>query len=357
MSLAFGFALPHWKILSGGFSPAQLFTGGTPGPWFDGSDFSTMFQDRAGTLPVTALEQTVGLWLDKSGNGIIAVAPNDGSRGVVTARVNRLEGTAVLATQTVTVVAATHTLRFSGTGSVTLSGVATGTFSAGVHSVVCTAGSLTVTVTGQVLEADVRPSDQATGLIPTYQRVTTATDYDSTGFPVGVRFDGSDDSYSTAAINYSGTDKVTVFAGVRKNSDAATSAVAELSANSGTNNGTFLVLCDTVARYVTRSRGTSSADLNGTSSFASPITNVVAFVGEISTDTNILRVNGAQNASSTTDQGSGNFGNYPLFIGRRNNTNLPLNGTIYQLIAPGKLCSASEIAATEFYIRQKTKAY
>lgn len=36
------------------------------GAWFDPEDLSTMFQDAAGTTPVTAMEQPVGLWLDKS---------------------------------------------------------------------------------------------------------------------------------------------------------------------------------------------------------------------------------------------------------------------------------------------------
>lgn len=37
-----------------------------PDAWYDPSDFSTMFKDHAGTDPVTALEQTVALMLDKS---------------------------------------------------------------------------------------------------------------------------------------------------------------------------------------------------------------------------------------------------------------------------------------------------
>ena len=36
------------------------------GCWLDASDLSTMYQDAAGTTPVTAMEQPVGLWLDKS---------------------------------------------------------------------------------------------------------------------------------------------------------------------------------------------------------------------------------------------------------------------------------------------------
>lgn len=39
------------------------------GAWYDPSDLSTMFQDAAGTTPVTAAGQPVGLILDKSGNG------------------------------------------------------------------------------------------------------------------------------------------------------------------------------------------------------------------------------------------------------------------------------------------------
>lgn len=53
----------------GGFSPATLFAAGEQGGWYDPSDLSTMFQDTAGTVPVTATGQTVGLLLDKSGRG------------------------------------------------------------------------------------------------------------------------------------------------------------------------------------------------------------------------------------------------------------------------------------------------
>lgn len=43
-----------------------LFAAGEQGVWLDPSDLTTMFQDRAGTTPVTADGQTVGLILDKS---------------------------------------------------------------------------------------------------------------------------------------------------------------------------------------------------------------------------------------------------------------------------------------------------
>ena len=48
------------------FTPASLFAAGEQGAWYDPSDFSTMFQGSAGTTPVTAVGQSVGLILDKS---------------------------------------------------------------------------------------------------------------------------------------------------------------------------------------------------------------------------------------------------------------------------------------------------
>jgi hypothetical protein len=59
---------------------AELFANGEQGVWFDPSDFSTLFQDSAGTIPVTGVEQPVGLMLDKSGRG------NHASQATTTAR-------------------------------------------------------------------------------------------------------------------------------------------------------------------------------------------------------------------------------------------------------------------------------
>jgi hypothetical protein len=51
------------------FTILDLFANGEQGAWYDPSDISTLFQDAAGTIPVTADGQPVGLMLDKSGNG------------------------------------------------------------------------------------------------------------------------------------------------------------------------------------------------------------------------------------------------------------------------------------------------
>lgn len=57
-----------------------LFKGGKQGVWYDPSDKSTLFQDVAGTIPVTKDGDPVALMKDKSGNG------NHATQTVSTAR-------------------------------------------------------------------------------------------------------------------------------------------------------------------------------------------------------------------------------------------------------------------------------
>lgn len=64
--------LGNRRALQGGggkWTPRKLFAAGEQGVWYDPSDWSTLYQDSAGTLPVTAVGQPVGLMLDKSGRG------------------------------------------------------------------------------------------------------------------------------------------------------------------------------------------------------------------------------------------------------------------------------------------------
>ena len=53
-------------LLGAGFLPLSLFANDEAGVWYDPSDLSSLFQDAAGTTPVTAAGQPVGLMLDKS---------------------------------------------------------------------------------------------------------------------------------------------------------------------------------------------------------------------------------------------------------------------------------------------------
>ena len=452
------------------FSPAFLFPGGVQGAWYDPSDYSTLFQDSAGTTPVTAVEQSVRLMRDKSGNGNHATAPSDASRPVLRARYNQItyseqfdnaawiksqataantlatvapNGTNTADTLLDTVFLSSHyayqtlstlpasgstvtvpvyakaatltyvtvgitdissgslyavavfnlsdgTLATSGSAgagysvtSTNVSAVGDGWYRCSVTCVVGTSASFVraavgVNKTGIISAASggmqsylgdgsgiyVWGADFRTGSSAgTYQRIAAATDYDTVGFLPYLALDGTNDSFGTNSINFSSTDEMTVCAGVTKLSDAATAILVELSANAGPNSGSFYLAAPEGVPpnnwFSSKMLGTGGPTpaVATSASFASPITVVFSALGDISTDTNLLRLNGTQVASNTSDQGTGNFGNYPLYIGRRNNTSLPFNGRIYQMVVCGKTLSASELASTEAYVNSKTGAY
>ena len=197
-----------------------------------------------------------------------------------------------------------------------------------------------------------------------YQRIAAATDYDTSN-PVWrpyLAFDGSDDSFSTSAIDFSGTDEMTVFAGVTKltNPTVGAQVMLELSADRNTNNNAFTlaspadgVVIPTLG-YTFASKGTNSVGAQVLTGYPAPITNVLTGIADISGDVVTLRANGAQIATNTGDQGTGNYGNYPLFIGRRNNTSNPFNGRLYGLTVLGRTATAPELTAMETWIAGKT---
>lgn len=80
----FGFDRPSFGIKTFGFGanfdPLTLFAGGKQGVIYDPSDKSTLFQDVAGTVPVTKDGDPVALMRDKSGNN------NHATQSVSTAR-------------------------------------------------------------------------------------------------------------------------------------------------------------------------------------------------------------------------------------------------------------------------------
>lgn len=84
------------KPADSGFHPRQIYVPGVQGAVYRPRDLSTLFQDSAGTTPVTAIEQPVGRMLDISGNGNHAFQTTPGKRPVVSRRVNLLTKTEVL---------------------------------------------------------------------------------------------------------------------------------------------------------------------------------------------------------------------------------------------------------------------
>lgn len=172
-----------------------------------------------------------------------------------------------------------------------------------------------------------------------------------------LEFDGSDDFLVTNSIDFTATDKVGLFAGVRKLSDAAVGALVELGPNTLSNDGTFAVFTPGTATLTTfraYSRGTITSSNNGATTNPAPNSFVGTAFMQISTDTNKTRIDGVDRSSVSTDQGVGNYGNHPLYIGRRAGTTFPFNGHLYSLIGIGRLTSDSETIALEKYIAKNT---
>jgi hypothetical protein len=310
----------------------------------------TLYQDNAGATSVTALEQTVGRINDLSGNGYHLTQSTPASRSILSARFNQLLATATLATQSVTTIAASQRLTFSGAGSITLSGAATGTYSAGTHTVTTTAGTLTLTVSGSVTNADLRLSAYPSSW-PGYQRVTSASDYDTVGFPARLVTDGVDDSWSTAAIDLTATNAVSVFSAFSKLSDPSLAVFYEFGTSTATN-GTFGLYAPRnvpTGYYGVISRGTSSSDSSaGGAGFAFPHIGVFNQQTSIASPLNSLRISGSVFFSNTSSHGTGNYGNNSLFVGRRNNTSLPYRGDIFSLpMIVRRLATPAEITDAE----------
>ena len=196
-----------------------------------------------------------------------------------------------------------------------------------------------------------------TGTVVTrYQRVgATATDYDTVGFPVGLRCDGVDDGMVTAAINFSATDEMTVWAAMRKQSDAATGLVLELSANSNTNAGAWALFAPFGAspNSAMQSRGDATIVAVAPGSLAAPVTVVLTGQADISAPLVSHRRDGGTATTSAVTQGVGNYGNYPLYLFRRGGTTMPFNGLFYGAIVRGATTSAAQVVAVENVLKAK----
>lgn len=437
---------------------ASLFASGEQGAWYDPSDLTTMFQDAAGTTPVTGVEQPVGRILDKSGRGNHATQTTTASRPTLSARVNSLLNTEDLANaywnrfQTTAtqnfavnhlgaqsadlVVDTTYNgehfasnLNFAVSAGIsyklsfwvkkhtTSSGFISFGLSGAIFnwggevSVNLNSGSIgsaggvvsktsildqgngwflvsmttTAPATGTAIlrirlrsysgefvfagdgvsgvyiwGVDLRVANESP-LIPSYQRVNTATDYDTQGFPLYLRFDGVDDWLVTPTVNFTATDKVTVFAGVRYFGSAA-GILFELSANVNNINGSFAhSINDSVAGC--ESFGGRVAGIARGYQYTSPSNTTRVSTGQIDAAQPTvaaelsMRINGvvqAPVAGSTLQMGDGTFGNHPLYIGRRGGTTLPFNGRIYGLIVCGAQTDSQHITNVERLLAHKS---
>jgi hypothetical protein len=189
---------------------------------------------------------------------------------------------------------------------------------------------------------------------PTYQ-------IDSSGKPY-LLFDGVDDNMVTSIVTPA-TDKVQAFAGVRKLSDAAVGTIVELSTNISSNNGAFVLFASfnggsATPSYLLQSKGTVRSSSATPLSYPAPITNVLASFGDIAGDTATVRVDGVPVITSATDQGTGNYLAYPIYIGARGGSSLFFNGRLYSLIVRfGANLATNQITSAENWVNGKTGAY
>lgn len=249
----------------------SLFANGEQGFFYDPNDLSTMFQDAAGTVPVTGAGQPVGLILDKSGRNNHAYQTTSASRPIL--RQNAITGAYYL------------------------------------------------------------------------------------------EFDGSDDFLRTNGIDFTVTDKVSLFAGVRKLRGTTAESILELGSSPYNSFGAFwlnsnaLVLGDiwlAIAQGSTNRVGFSKLAPSGNNHVFSA---KLDFAESVAEDEVKPRLNGSSAGFTRgfgTNAGTGNFGNYPLYIGRRGGTQTPFNGHIYSLIGVGRLSTDSETAVIENELANRT---
>jgi len=369
---------------SSAWSPLTLFAASEVGVWYDPSDFSTMYQDSAGTTPVTAVGQPVGLILDKSKELVLGSEAltnpgfdtdtgwTKGTGWTISGGVATQAGAGALSQLSIVTAGKWYRVSVEFT-SVTASGEVSFQFNAVNQPQFVVSAPTTVT---QILYASAsgsfgmvhRGSATWRGSIDNFSvkelagnhayQATAASRpilrHDGTNYYL--EFDGVDDSLATAAINFTATDAVGVFAGIRKASDAARGTIVELTASAAANNGSFHLAAPNAASATIawESKGTVLADAVAASGVAAPLTAVLTGTSDISGDTAILRVNGAQADADAGDQGTGNFSNAAMYIGRRGGSSLPFNGRIHSLVVLGRTATAGEITSAESYVAGKT---
>ena len=363
------------------FNPASMFSAGEQGAWYDPSDMSTMFQDSAGTTPVTAVGQPVGLILDKS-KGLVLGAELVTSYDFTTAQWTKTGAVTSTTANSFTtnnvggIIKSVYTakpsvVKISGTTTVGLiiraSGstagqvaVGPGAFSITFNSIVTFADgsmyfqlSAAGTVTIDNISVRELPGNHA------FQTTTTKRPlYQVAGRYSYLSFDGIDDALVTNSIDFTATDKMTVWAGVRKlNTVAAFNSLVEIGATGANGFGIFAPDSNN-SNYSFWLKGNSRPTAT---TYVSPITNVIDVQYDCSLSIALqakARINGASVFTSNAGlAASGPFANEAMYIGSRSGTSLPFNGNLYSLVGRGAQSSDAQIASTEPYVNGKTGAY
>lgn len=376
------------------WTPRSLFSNGEQGWWFDNSDLSTLFQDSAGTTPVTAAGQPVGLQMDKSkglvlgpelftnggfDSGLAGWTNQQSAYSAEAVAARKISGIAGSLQQAAAVQGGMlyeiiiEVASISGgtlvpqlLGGTTVTGAAV--TSAGVYKsyITAMAGNTTLQLYGNAPVSAVINSISLRKLPGNHRFQTTAATsrpilrQNATTGAYYLETDGADDWMQTSSIDFTGTDKVTLFAGVRKLSDAGLGTIVELSSNPLTTPGSFMLRTAEGAgpNYSARSGGTipGGSGAATVAGHAAPTSSVLRMLADIGADSLSLSVNNGAHVSASADQGAGTYGNHPAYFFRRGGASLPFNGHEYGSICVGRLCTAAEIAAVERQLAQRVGA-
>ena len=175
-----------------------------------------------------------------------------------------------------------------------------------------------------------------------------------------LEFDGSDDFLVTNSIDFTTTNKLSLFAGLNRTGNATIGTVLETGTNYTNPTGGFGI-------QAPHGVGANTVNLLASSGGATVYTigpytpNVFTYAGfiDLSETTALkqirLRVNGVYDKASRVNlAGNGNFANVPVYVGRRGGVSQPFNGHIYSLIGVGRLSTDDEIASIEKELAKRT---
>lgn len=173
----------------------------------------------------------------------------------------------------------------------------------------------------------------------------------------------SDRLATIAAIDFTGTQKVTVVAALSKVADTDTQLAVEFSANGfSTAGGWYITQINDVVGTDKQCAASANAGASGygyteDASYAAPRALTLTAIFDASqaavASEITLRANGSEIPLTYggVTIGAGNFGNHTLNVGGRSNGTVPLlQGSIGRLIVIGRLLTPAELAAAEAWV-------
>lgn len=179
--------------------------------------------------------------------------------------------------------------------------------------------------------------------------------YRSSGGLSWLEFNGTNHCMFTTSLT-TGVNKAQAFVGARKSSNAARAMLFEYTNSAAAGRLAIEAPPSGLSGY-TGAGGGSTIVFTSNLAGSAPDSAALTLLDDISADTLSLQRNGVTGGSSSSDQGTGNFANAILNIGRRYNGSvgsLFFNGNLYSLIV--RFSSANLDPATIAYANEWTAA-